>query len=153
MLGLVGLAGVARRRVGGFSLGMGQRLGVAAALLGDPAVVVLDEPVNGLDPEGVRWIRGLLAGLAAEGRTVLVSSHLMAEMALTAQRVVVVGRGRLLADASLAEIVARPGAQPVTLEEAYLELTADAVEFGASGFGASGFGASGFGASRFGASR
>ena len=148
VLGLVGLAGVARRRVGGFSLGMGQRLGVAAALLGDPAVVVLDEPVNGLDPEGVRWIRGLLAGLAAEGRTVLVSSHLMAEMALTAQRVVVVGRGRLLADASLAEIVARPGAQPVTLEEAYLELTADAVEFGASGFGASRFGASRFGASR-----
>ena len=142
MLGLVGLAGVAGRRVGGFSLGMGQRLGVAAALLGDPAVVVLDEPVNGLDPEGVRWMRGLLAGLAAEGRTVLVSSHLMAEMALTAQRVVVVGRGRLLADAPLAEIVARPGAQPVTLEQAYLELTADAVEFEASRLGASRFGAS-----------
>jgi ABC-2 type transport system ATP-binding protein len=132
VLGQVGLADVAGKRVGGFSLGMGQRLGVAAALLGDPAVVVLDEPVNGLDPEGVRWIRGLLAGLAAEGRTVLVSSHLMAEMALSAQRVVVVGRGRLLADAPLAEIVARPGASPVTLEQAYLELTADAVEFGAS---------------------
>ena len=114
VLGLVGLAGVAGKRVGGFSLGMGQRLGVAAALLGDPAVVVLDEPVNGLDPEGVRWIRDLLTGLAAEGRTVLVSSHLMAEMALTAQRLVVVGRGRLLADASLAEIVARPGAQPLS---------------------------------------
>ena len=132
VLGLVGLADVAGTRVGRFSLGMGQRLGVAAALLGDPAVIVLDEPVNGLDPEGVRWIRGLLTGLAGEGRTVLVSSHLMAEMALTAQRVVVVGRGRLLADAPLASLLARPDGEAVTLEEAYLELTADAVEFGAS---------------------
>jgi ABC-2 type transport system ATP-binding protein len=131
VLELVGLASVARRRAGGFSLGMAQRLGVAAALLGDPAVLVLDEPVNGLDPEGVRWIRGLLAGLAGEGRTVLVSSHLMSEMALTAQRVVVLGRGRLLTDSTLADFVARPGGEPVTLEEAYLALTADAVEYGA----------------------
>jgi ABC-2 type transport system ATP-binding protein len=124
----VGLAGVARTRAGGFSLGMSQRLGVAAALLGDPRVVVLDEPVNGLDPEGVLWIRGLLAGLAAEGRTVLVSSHLMSEMAQTATHVVVVGRGRLLADTALADFVARPGREPVTLEQAYLEVTAGAVE-------------------------
>jgi ABC-2 type transport system ATP-binding protein len=130
VLELVGLAAVGRKRAGGFSLGMAQRLGVAAALLGDPAVLVLDEPVNGLDPEGVRWIRGLLTGLAADGRTVLVSSHLMSEMALTAQRVVVIGRGRLLADCPLEEFVARPDGT-VTLEEAYLELTADAVEYGA----------------------
>ena len=104
---LVGLESVATKRVGGFSLGMGQRLGVAAALLGDPATLILDEPSNGLDPEGIRWIRNLLKGLAAEGRTVFVSSHLMNEMALTAERLVVVGRGRLIADttrrASLSE--------------------------------------------------
>jgi ABC-2 type transport system ATP-binding protein len=109
VLGLVGLAPVARRRAGGFSLGMGQRLGIAAALLGDPAVVVLDEPVNGLDPDGVLWIRELLKGLAAEGRTVLVSSHLMSEMALTAERLVVVGRGRLLADTTVDELIASAG--------------------------------------------
>ncbi|HVV19275.1 MAG TPA: ABC transporter ATP-binding protein [Pseudonocardiaceae bacterium] len=104
---LVGLQDVARQRVGGFSLGMGQRLGVAAALLGDPATLVLDEPVNGLDPEGVRWIRNLLRGLAAEGRTVFVSSHLMSEMALTADHLVVIGRGRLIADLSVREFTDR----------------------------------------------
>jgi len=111
----VGLAGAARRRAGGFSLGMGQRLGIAAALLADPAVVVLDEPVNGLDPEGVLWIRGLLKDLAAEGRTVFVSSHLMSEMALTAEHLVVVGRGRLLADTTVAEFVRSAGRDEVSL--------------------------------------
>ena len=106
MIDLVGLHDVARRRVGGFSLGMGQRLGIAAARLGDPATVVLDEPVNGLDPEGVLWIRNLLKSLAAEGRTVFVSSHLMSEMALTAEHLIVIGRGRLIADMSVKEFVA-----------------------------------------------
>ncbi|MBG0819584.1 ATP-binding cassette domain-containing protein [Planomonospora sp. ID91781] len=101
VLGIVGLSGIAGRRAGGLSLGMSQRLGIAAALLGDPAVLVFDEPVNGLDPEGVVWIRTLMRGLAAEGRTVLVSSHLMSETALTADHLVVIGRGRLLADAGL----------------------------------------------------
>ena len=104
---LVGLAHVARKRVGSFSLGMGQRLGIASALLGDPAAVILDEPANGLDPEGILWIRNLLKGLAAEGRTVFLSSHLMSEMALTAEHLVVVGKGRLIADTSVAEIVAQ----------------------------------------------
>jgi ABC-2 type transport system ATP-binding protein len=103
----VGLGGVARRRAGGFSLGMGQRLGIAAALLGDPGTVILDEPVNGLDTEGIRWIRSLLQGLAAEGRTVFVSSHLMSEMAMTAQHLIVIGRGRLIADTGMEELVAR----------------------------------------------
>ncbi|MEU5647378.1 ABC transporter ATP-binding protein [Streptomyces milbemycinicus] len=103
----VGLAGVARRRVGGFSLGMRQRLGIATALLGDPPVLLFDEPVNGLDPEGVRWVRGLFRGLAAEGRTVLVSSHLMSEMENTADRLVVIGRGELIADETVAEFAAR----------------------------------------------
>ncbi|GIH75087.1 ABC transporter ATP-binding protein [Planobispora longispora] len=105
VLELVGLEKVARRRVRGFSLGMTQRLGIAAALLGDPPVLLLDEPVNGLDPEGVRWIRNLMRGLAAEGRTVFVSSHLMGEMALTADHLVVIGRGRLLADTSTREFI------------------------------------------------
>jgi ABC-2 type transport system ATP-binding protein len=105
LIGLVGLEEVARKRTGGFSLGMGQRLGLAAALLGDPATLLLDEPVNGLDPEGIRWIRTLLKALAAEGRTVFVSSHLMNEMAVTADHVIVVGRGRLIADLSTAELV------------------------------------------------
>ncbi|MFC9264188.1 ABC transporter ATP-binding protein [Streptomyces hydrogenans] len=113
VLGLTGLADVAGRRVKGFSLGMGQRLGIAAALLGDPAAVVLDEPVNGLDPEGVRWVRTLLTSLAAEGRTVLVSSHLMSEMALTADRLVVIGRGRLLADTTVTDLVRDAGAASV----------------------------------------
>jgi ABC-2 type transport system ATP-binding protein len=104
---LVGLGEVARKRVGGFSLGMGQRLGVAAALLGDPATVILDEPANGLDPEGIHWIRNLLKNLAAEGRTVFLSSHLMSEMAQTAEHLVVIGRGRLIADTSVQEFVRR----------------------------------------------
>jgi ABC-2 type transport system ATP-binding protein len=106
VLDVVGLASVARKRAGKFSLGMGQRLGIAAALLGDPAVLLFDEPVNGLDPEGIRWVRTLLHGLAAEGRTVLVSSHLMSEMALTAQHLVVIGRGRLIAETSVADFIA-----------------------------------------------
>ena len=104
VLDLVGLAGVARKRAGGFSLGMSQRLGIAAALLGDPPVLMLDEPVNGLDPDGVVWIRTLLKSLAAEGRTVFLSSHLMSEMALTADRLIIIGRGRLIAQASITEI-------------------------------------------------
>ncbi len=107
VLGFVGLTDVARKRAGGFSLGMGQRLGIASALLADPETVVLDEPVNGLDPEGIHWIRGLLKGLAAEGRTVFISSHLMSEMALTAERLVVVGRGRLIADTTVADFTAQ----------------------------------------------
>jgi ABC-2 type transport system ATP-binding protein len=106
LITLVGLDDVARKRVGSFSLGMGQRLGIAAALLGDPAVVILDEPANGLDPEGILWIRNLLKGLAAEGRTVFLSSHLMSEIAITAEHLIVIGRGRLIADTSVAEIVA-----------------------------------------------
>ncbi|MEU0569914.1 ATP-binding cassette domain-containing protein [Nonomuraea sp. NPDC005983] len=111
----VGLAGVARRRVGGFSLGMRQRLGIATALLGDPPVLLFDEPVNGLDPEGVRWVRGLFQRLAAEGRTVLVSSHLMSEMENTADRLVVIGRGELIADESVAEFAARGARTRVTV--------------------------------------
>ncbi|MEU8193265.1 ATP-binding cassette domain-containing protein [Microbispora amethystogenes] len=100
----VGLAGVARKRIAGFSLGMRQRLGIAAALLGDPGVLLFDEPVNGLDPDGVRWIRELMRGLAAEGRTVLLSSHLMSEMELTADHLVIIGRGRLLADTAMRDL-------------------------------------------------
>jgi ABC-2 type transport system ATP-binding protein len=107
VLAMVGLEPVGRRRAGGFSLGMAQRLGIAAALLGDPATVVLDEPVNGLDPDGVLWVRTLLKTLAAEGRTVLVSSHLMSEMALTAEHLVIIGRGRLLADTTMDELIGR----------------------------------------------
>lgn len=107
VIGLVGLEGVAGKRVKGLSLGMAQRLGIAAALLGDPPVLLFDEPVNGLDPEGIRWIRTLMRGLAAEGRTVFVSSHLMSEMALTAEHLIVIGRGRLLADTTMAEFVDR----------------------------------------------
>jgi ABC-2 type transport system ATP-binding protein len=115
VIGLAGLEDVAGKRVGGFSLGMGQRLGIASALLGDPRVIVLDEPVNGLDPEGVLWVRNLLKSLAEEGRTVFVSSHLMSEMALTATRLVVVGRGRLIADTTVEEFVARAGSDSVTV--------------------------------------
>jgi ABC-2 type transport system ATP-binding protein len=104
VLDLVGLGEVARRRSGGFSLGMGQRLGIAAALLGDPDVVMLDEPVNGLDPEGIQWIRQLLSNLAAEGRTVFVSSHLMSEMELMADHFVIIGKGRLVQDLSSTEL-------------------------------------------------
>ncbi|HEU5215018.1 MAG TPA: ATP-binding cassette domain-containing protein [Gaiellaceae bacterium] len=107
LIDLVGLHEVARKRTGQFSLGMGQRLGIAQALLGDPKTIMLDEPVNGLDPEGIQWVRNLLKGLAAEGRTVFVSSHLMSEMALTADHLIVIGRGKLIADTSVDEFVAR----------------------------------------------
>lgn len=105
-----GLGPVARKRVGGFSLGMGQRLGIAAALLGDPHTLILDEPVNGLDPEGVLWVRNMAKGLAAEGRTVFLSSHLMSEMSQTADHLIVIGRGRLLADAPMADVLSGAGA-------------------------------------------
>jgi ABC-2 type transport system ATP-binding protein len=124
VLGQVGLADAAGRRAGTFSLGMAQRLGIAAALLGDPEVLLLDEPVNGLDPEGIRWVRDLLRSLAAEGRTVFVSSHLIGELSRTADHVVVIGRGRLLADASVAELSARSA----SLEDWFFELTAGAAD-------------------------
>ncbi|MEU7132289.1 ATP-binding cassette domain-containing protein [Streptomyces sp. NPDC046261] len=132
VLELVGLESAAARRAGGFSLGMSQRLGLAAALLGDPGILILDEPANGLDPEGVRWIRTMLKKLAAEGRTVFVSSHLMSEMAITADHLIVIGRGRLLADTSMAGFIAdhcrpsvrirtpQPGLLRAALEEAGL---------------------------------
>ena len=107
LLAMVGLQAVAHRRAGGFSLGMAQRLGIAAALLGDPATAVLDEPVNGLDPDGVLWVRTLLKTLAADGRTLLVSSHLMSEMAVTADHLVIIGLGRLLADTTMDELIGR----------------------------------------------
>ena len=113
MLDLVGLRDVANKRAGGFSLGMGQRLGVAAALLGDPQVLLLDEPVNGLDPEGVLWIRNLMKHLASQGRTVLVSSHLMNEMAVTADHLIVIGRGRLIVAAATEDVIARGSGQTV----------------------------------------
>jgi len=106
VLALAGLESVAHRRAGGFSLGMAQRLGIAAALIGDPAAIILDEPVNGLDPDGVIWIRTLLKSLAAEGRTVLISSHLMSEMAVTADHLLIIGRGRLLADTPVQDLIA-----------------------------------------------
>jgi ABC-2 type transport system ATP-binding protein len=109
----VGLTSVARKRAGTFSLGMSQRLGIAAALLGDPEVLLLDEPVNGLDPEGIQWVRRLLRSLASEGRTVFVSSHLMSEMALTADHLIVIGKGRLIADASVEEVIAQASANHV----------------------------------------
>jgi ABC-2 type transport system ATP-binding protein len=115
VIDIVGLREVAGKRVGGFSLGMGQRLGVASALLGNPQTVVLDEPVNGLDPEGVRWMRTMLKELAADGHTVFVSSHLMSEMAQTATRLVVIGRGRLIADTTVDEFVARASNHSVTV--------------------------------------
>ncbi|NEE03027.1 ABC transporter ATP-binding protein [Phytoactinopolyspora halotolerans] len=107
VIDLVGLSEVARKRSGGFSLGMGQRLGIAAALLGDPGVLLFDEPVNGLDPDGIRWIRTLIRSLAAEGRTVFVSSHLMSEMALTADHLIVIGRGQILADTDMNDFISR----------------------------------------------
>jgi len=119
VLATVGLAEVAGRRAGKFSLGMAQRLGIATALLGDPGVLLLDEPVNGLDPEGIRWIRTLLKSLAAEGRTVFVSSHLISELALTAERLVIIGHGRLLAQTTVAEL----SACATSLEEAFFALT------------------------------
>jgi ABC-2 type transport system ATP-binding protein len=113
VIALTGLQSVAKKRVGGFSLGMGQRLGIAAALLGDPQTLILDEPVNGLDPEGVMWVRQLTRHLASEGRTVFLSSHLMSEMAQTADHIIVLGRGRVIADAPVAEIVAGAGGTSV----------------------------------------
>jgi ABC-2 type transport system ATP-binding protein len=121
LIDLVGLRDVARKRAGQFSLGMSQRLGIATALLGDPKTVMLDEPVNGLDPEGIHWIRNLLKGLAAEGKTVFVSSHLMSEVSLTADHLIVVGRGRLIADTSVAEFVASASAKVVLLRSPDLE--------------------------------
>ena len=115
VIDLAGLAEVARQRVGAFSLGMGQRLGIAAALLGDPQTLILDEPVNGLDPDGVLWVRNLLKGLAAEGRTIFVSSHLMSEMAQTAEHLIVIGKGRLLADQPIAEIINSAGRATVLI--------------------------------------
>jgi len=140
LLELVGLEAVERKRAGQFSLGMGQRLGIAAALLGDPEVVMLDEPVNGLDPDGIRWIRDLMKQLAAEGRTVFLSSHLMSEMALTADHLIVIGRGRLIADLSVSEFIRRHSRSivrvrsPQTTELATLlaspDVSIDAVEPG-----------------------
>jgi ABC-2 type transport system ATP-binding protein len=130
---LVGLNEVARKRAGGFSLGMGQRLGIAAALLGDPATLILDEPANGLDPEGILWIRTLLKRLAGEGRTVFLSSHLMAEMAQTADHLIVIGRGRLMADTTVSELVAQASHDAAVLvrtpraAELRTELTGDGV--------------------------
>ncbi|MBG6107185.1 ATP-binding cassette domain-containing protein [Frigoribacterium sp. CG_9.8] len=125
VIALAGLESVARKRVGGFSLGMGQRLGIAAALLGDPATLILDEPVNGLDPEGVIWVRNLARFLASEGRTVFLSSHLMSEMAQTADHIIVLGRGRIIADAPVNEILA------LATGTAVLVRTPDAERFGA----------------------
>ncbi len=118
VLDVVGLTDVADRRSGGFSLGMGQRLGIVTALLGDPCTLLLDEPVNGLDPEGIKWIRQLLRTLADEGRSILVSSHLMSEMAQTADRVVVVGRGRLIAEGTVDEVVQQSGSGHVRVDSA-----------------------------------
>jgi ABC-2 type transport system ATP-binding protein len=115
VIALTGLESVARKRVGGFSLGMGQRLGLAVALLGDPATLILDEPVNGLDPEGVVWVRQFARHLAAEGRTVFLSSHLMSEMAQTADHIIVLGRGRIVADAPVSEILANASGTSVTV--------------------------------------
>jgi ABC-2 type transport system ATP-binding protein len=125
VLAVVGLEQAAGKRAGKFSLGMAQRLGIATALLGDPEVLMLDEPVNGLDPEGIRWLRTLLRSLAAEGRTVFVSSHLISEMALTADDLIVIGQGRLLAQTTVAELSARAN----SLEEAFLAMTSGVSEY------------------------
>ncbi len=127
VLGIVGLGDVARKRSKGFSLGMSQRLGIAAALLGDPQILMFDEPVNGLDPEGILWIRTLMRSLAAEGRTVLVSSHLMSEMENTADHLLVVGRGRLIADCGMAEFIARSSGQAVLVRSPQPDALARAV--------------------------
>lgn len=124
---MVGLGDVANRRVGAFSLGMGQRLGIASALLGDPETLILDEPVNGLDLDGIRWIRSLLKGLAAQGRTVFLSSHLMSEMAVTADRVIVVGKGRLLREQSMAGFIADASAGSVRVRSPQLRRLAEVV--------------------------
>jgi ABC-2 type transport system ATP-binding protein len=127
VIDMVGLQDVAAKRAGGFSLGMGQRLGIASALLADPETLVLDEPVNGLDPEGIRWIRDLLKGLAADGHTVFVSSHLMSEMALTADHVIVVGRGRLMADMAMSELIAQASSSAVLVRSPQAAVLAEAL--------------------------
>ena len=127
MLGLVGLSEVARKRAKGFSLGMGQRLGIAAALLGDPQILMFDEPVNGLDPEGILWIRNLMKALAAEGRTVFVSSHLMSEMENTADHLLVIGRGKLIADCTVDEFIAANSQQTVRVRTPQLDQLAKLV--------------------------
>jgi ABC-2 type transport system ATP-binding protein len=127
VLGLVGLTDVAGKRTKGFSLGMRQRLGIAAALLGDPQILMFDEPVNGLDPEGILWIRNLMRSLAAEGRTVLVSSHLMSEMEYTADHLLVIGRGRLIADCGMSEFIARSSGQAVLVRTPQPDLLTRAV--------------------------
>ncbi len=128
VLGLVGLLEVADKRAGGFSLGMSQRLGIAAALLGDPQVLLLDEPVNGLDPEGVLWIRNLMKQLAGEGRTILVSSHLMNEMAVTADHLIVIGRGRLITESSTEDVIARSADKSVRVRSPDAERLAKLIE-------------------------
>ena len=125
VLAITGMDKAADRRAGKFSLGMAQRLGIAAALLGDPAVLLLDEPVNGLDPEGIRWIRNLLKNMAAHGRTVLISSHLISEVAQTADQLIVIGQGRLLAQTTVAELSARSH----SLEEAFFQLTEGSTDY------------------------
>jgi ABC-2 type transport system ATP-binding protein len=130
VLGLVGLTDVAKKRSKGFSLGMGQRLGIAGTLLGDPSVLMFDEPVNGLDPEGIRWIRTLMKALAAEGRTVFVSSHLMAEMENTADHLIVIGRGKLIADCTIAEFIARNSTETVRVRTPQIDMLAQAVAAG-----------------------
>ncbi|WP_167468253.1 ABC transporter ATP-binding protein [Streptomyces coelicoflavus] len=127
VLDTVGLSAVARKKTKGFSLGMGQRLGIAAALLGDPRILMFDEPVNGLDPEGIHWIRNLMKTLASQGRTVFVSSHLMSEMALTADHLVVIGQGRLLADTSMAEFIAENSRSYVRIRTPQREQLLDAL--------------------------
>jgi ABC-2 type transport system ATP-binding protein len=141
LIDLVGLQEVAKKRVGGFSLGMGQRLGIACALLADPQIVMLDEPVNGLDPEGIQWVRNLLKRLAAEGRAVFVSSHLMSEMSQTAEHLIVIGRGQLIADTSVEEFVRRASKQSVRVRSPQVtrltelvsgpDVTVDAIQYSA----------------------
>jgi ABC-2 type transport system ATP-binding protein len=138
VLELVGLTEVARKRTKGFSLGMGQRLGIAATLLGDPAVLMFDEPVNGLDPEGILWIRNLMKALAAEGRTVFVSSHLMSEMENTADHLIVIGRGSLLADCTMEEFIARSSGQTVRVRTPQPDLLVKAVSEVVAGGGPGG---------------
>jgi ABC-2 type transport system ATP-binding protein len=139
VLELVGLTEVARKRAKGFSHGMGQRLGIAATLLGDPKILMFDEPVNGLDPEGILWIRNLMKALAAEGRTVFVSSHLMSEMEHTADHLIVIGRGQLLADCTMEEFIARSSGQTVRVATPQPEVLAKAVT-GAGGTAVAGTG-------------
>jgi ABC-2 type transport system ATP-binding protein len=128
VLDVVGLTSVARKRAGTFSMGMGQRLGIAAALLGDPGILLFDEPINGLDPQGIRWVRNLVKGLAADGRTVFVSSHLMSEMALTADHLVVIGRGKLIAEMPVTEFIAQSSEQFVRVRTGKAEQLANTLE-------------------------